>query len=95
MSQQPLQLIQGENRLFGVDFSQFPEISSGGLTLSSASAACSPAGLTLGTPAISGNLVWVRTTGGTAGTNYTLIVTATLSDGLSVLIGEASVPVTT
>jgi hypothetical protein len=66
-----------ESRVYSMDFSQLPEISSGGTLAGVTSVTATPAGLTVGTGTISGTTVLVTLSGGTDGVLYQLSFTVT------------------
>ena len=57
----------GESRVYGMDFSKYPEIAVAAETLSSgtASVTVDPSGLTVAAPTLSGSIVKFRVSGGT------------------------------
>jgi hypothetical protein len=75
-----LQKLAAWARNYRFDFGPASEVVAGE-TLSAPSVTSSPAGLTVGTPAVSERFVVVLVSGGTAGTDYLLTCTVTLSGG--------------
>lgn len=73
----------GDNRVWGVTFEEFPELR-GGDTISSATAT-TDAGINIFTATVSGAIVLFQMSGGTQGTVYRVIVTATLASGTSLV----------
>jgi len=73
-----------EIRTFAFNYEEMPEIVAG-QTLASATITATPAGLTIGTPSISGGKVFFVVTGGTAGVTYDIQCLATTSSGSKLL----------
>lgn len=67
-------------RYYEFDFSLFEEIDSGE-TISAPTVAFSPTGLTVAAPAVSGSIVQVLISAGTAGVKYEGLCTVTTSGG--------------
>ncbi len=70
----------GARRYYLFDFSDFAEVAAGE-TLSAPTVVSVPAGLTVGTPSVSGSQVAVLVSGGTVGGRYVLTCTVSTSGG--------------
>ena len=77
----PLQKEPGTIRLYSVNFGNQPELRDSGEMLTGPAVSASPAGLTLGTPAVSGARVQFAVAGGADATDYDILVTVTTSGG--------------
>ncbi len=82
-----------EDLPYTYDFGLWAQLQ-GSDTLASATVTGSPAGLTIGTPSVSGTVVSVRLSSGTVATTYRLTVSGTTAAGFK-LVGYADVFVTT
>jgi hypothetical protein len=67
-----------EDEVFSVNFA---DRLGAGRTVTGATVTATPAGLTVGTPGVSGTVVSVRISGGTAAAVYEVLFLATLDDG--------------
>lgn len=86
--------VPGESRLYGFNFGDYPEIRDRGQTLiGTPTISSSPAGPTLGTPSIAGNVVLVQISGGTDAVDYVLTVSCGTSDTVSIVSGVATLQV--
>lgn len=72
-----MELVEGSARIVTLDLSAIK----GANTITDADFTSDPTGITIGTPTISGGNVSAVVSGGDGGTNYWLILTATLSNG--------------